>query len=102
NPDQMNDGLITCIAQIIYYFSNEAASYEAALIENLSENQKSLYLNERKQGKKINFPYSALTAFDYNSANNEPMKCSPIQYVEYLQEKKRLEARGFFYNERNY
>src|SRR5699024_10814335 len=100
NPAIVSDELIGYIAEIMYYFSDEAANYEAALIQILTEYQKALYIKNKKAGEKPNHADDVLIAFNYQPDKSEPMEYSPIEYVKYLQKKVRLDARGFYYNER--
>ena len=100
DPAIVSDELIGYIAEIMYYFSDEAANYEAALIPKMNEHQKALYVENKKAGEKPNHSYDVLIAFNYQPDKSEPMEYSPIEYVEYLQKKVRLVARGFYHNER--
>lgn len=96
----VSDELIGYIAEIMYYFSDEAADYEAALIRKMTEYQRTVYRENKKAGEKTSHSYKVLSAFDYQSSPSEPMEYSPIKYVKYLQKKVRLDARGFYYSEK--
>src|SRR5699024_2318043 len=100
NTATVSDELNSYIAEIMYYFSDEAANYEAALIQKMTEHQKLLYIENKKEGEKPNHSYDVLIAFNYQPDKFEPMEYSPVEYVKYLQNKIRLDARGFYYNER--
>lgn len=100
DPAIVSDELIGYIAEIMYYFSDEAANYEAALIPKMNEYQKALYIENKQEGEKLNHSYDVLMAFNYHPAKTEPMENSPIEYVRHLQKKVRLVARGFYHNER--
>lgn len=96
----MSDDLMMYVAEIIHYYSDESAAYEAALIEQMSENQKVLYRNHKHEGEKINYSYGALKALGYQPNKSETVDISPLEYVSTLQKKIKLDVRGFYYNER--
>lgn len=83
----VSEELIGYIAEIMYYFSDEAANYEAALVQNMTEHQKALYVENKKEGEKPSHSYDVLIAFNYQPDKSEPMEYSPIEYVKYLQKK---------------
>lgn len=72
NKAPASDELIGYIAEIMYYFSDEAANYEAALIQKMTEHQKVLYIENKKEGEKPNHSYDVLIAFNYQPDKFEP------------------------------
>lgn len=96
----IGDELVMYVAEVIHYYSDEAAAYEAVLIEQMSETQKNLYTNHKHEGEKMNYSYGALKALGYHPNKNEPVDISPIEYVSTLQKEIRLEARGFYHSEK--